>query len=497
MTLGHPLQEHYQKADRIMVMLHAGLFVMSLALASMYSTWLEAFLIGGGTLACAVAMSIMAPGQKITRMMMGAGLMVMTALHIHQSHGMIEFHFGVFVLLALLLYYRTWEPVVVAAATIAVHHFLFFYLQSSGSSLWILPNTDNAWIILLHAAYVVVETGVVVWMSIDLKKDFETTAELKCTIENILNDEVIDLSHRTSGGSELMQRFDGYTATVSGLVSQVANNVDELHESSRSLTEVTDVVTEQSTKQQQQTDMIASAVEEMTASAREVSENAGQAASEANAAHENSQACKNSSAQIELNIRQLEQQILSASETIGSLDNETNQIGKLLDVIRGIAEQTNLLALNAAIEAARAGDQGRGFAVVADEVRSLAQRTQSSTSEIDEMINSLQKGSLSAVQAIESSKGLVETCVDSTHKNVELMEAVSQSISQINSMNQLIAHSSSEQSSVSNEVSSNLSVIVESGNMMTEKIKRASQSADELENIASALSTIRSRFKAG
>jgi methyl-accepting chemotaxis protein len=489
------MQEHYQRADRIMLILLGGLFGLSLALANLYSTWLEAFLIGGGTFACGAALSAMAPGQLITRAMMSAGLMVMTALHIHQSHGMIEFHFGVFVLLALTLYYRDWVPVVVAAATIAVHHFLFFYLQASGSNLWVLPSTDNGWIIMLHAAYVVVETAVVVWMSVDLKKEFGTTVELKSTIEKIVDDEVIDLSYRTSGSTELMQRFDDYTSTVAGLVSQVSNNVDNLHASSTSLVEVTDVVTEQSKLQQQQTDMIASAVEEMTASAKEVSDNADQAAAEASTAHDNAQSCKVSSSEIEVNIRQLEQQILSASETIGSLDNETNQIGKLLDVIRGIAEQTNLLALNAAIEAARAGDQGRGFAVVADEVRSLAQRTQSSTAEIDEMINSLQKGSLSAVQAIESSKGLVETCVENTHKNVELMEAVSNSISHINSMNQLIAHSSSEQSSVSLEVSSNLASIVEAGGMMSDKIQSASRSAEKLEGVANTLDTIRRRFK--
>ncbi len=488
--------ENYIKSGRLMLILHAGSFILALALASFYDTWLEALLIGGGTLGAITGIHYMAPGQVVSRIAMGAGLMVMTSLHIQQMHGMIEFHFGVFVFIALLLFYKDWVPVIAAAATIAVHHFLFYYLQGQNANIWVLPEANSGWwVICVHASYVVIETAIVLWMSYDLKKEYKASRELTLVTEQIVGGDTIDLTVKTSGASELLKHFDDYTAAVRDLVNQVAQNTNALHNTSKELVQVTEVVQEQFEVQYSQTNMIAAAVEEMTASSQEVTNNAKQAADTADNASNYANECKHSSEQTELSISQLEKEIVCASETIGSLDHETSQIGSLLDVIRGIAEQTNLLALNAAIEAARAGEQGRGFAVVADEVRSLAQRTQQSTQEIDQMIAGLQKGSSSAVKAIDSSQSLVGNSVENTHTNLKLMEQVSSSINDMNEMNQLIASSSNEQSTVTTEICANITAISESGSAVNEKIQNVKVVSSELEALASQLDKLNVQFK--
>ena len=116
-------------------------------------------------------------------------------------------------------------------------------------------------------------------------------------------------------------------------------------------------------------------------------------------------------------INKLSEQISNAATSIDKLSNDSQEVGRVLDVIRGITEQTNLIALSAAIEAARAGEQGRGFAVIADEVRSLASRTEHSTQEIQGMIESLQLGSKEAVTVMQQSSVQVENSVENVNQS--------------------------------------------------------------------------------
>lgn len=490
------LREHYMKADKVMLAIMSLLFTISFAIAPLYNSWVEAMFIGGGTFGTALLIRHFAPGALVTRLFIGTAFMIMTSLHIQQAHGMLEFHFSVFVLIALLLYYRDWAPVLAAAATIATHHLSFFYLQSGGVNVWVLPSTElGISVIFLHAAYVVIESAVIVWMSIDLKKEFLASIELSTTTRAIVKEDKIDLSIRTSRSNKLLQDFDHYTETVCELVDQVAQSSTKAHNTTSELLTLSTNLQSLSSTQQQQTDMIASAVEELTASAREVSHNANQAADAASLAHQNSQLCRDSSSVTETNILNLNQQIAEASQTILSLDQETTEIGSLLDVIRGIAEQTNLLALNAAIEAARAGEQGRGFAVVADEVRSLAMRTQKSTEEIDRMIEHLQKGSGKAVSTIEASQSLVKTCVENTHQGLELIERVEQAINKINDMNQVIASSANEQSTVTADISRSLNEIVTSAFETNDQISNSNSMIEELDLHVKQLEAVNNKFK--
>lgn len=496
MTSNNPLHGHYCKSDKVMLAINYGLFLFALLLANWHSTWVEAIVIGGATAAALTAIFRLSPGTAISRIAMAAGFMVMTALHIHQAQGMIEIHFGVFVLLALLLYYRDWLPILVAAGVIAVHHVTFFYLQSNGSGLWLLQTTDHGWwVVFLHACYVVVESALLIWLSLDLKREALQSTEIMQLTNRILSDDSIDLTHRSSGSTSLLERFDGFTSEVETLAIQVRNAASQLRDDGQLLTDITGEMKQSTEIQQRETDMIATAVEEMSSAIKEVSNNADIAANAADQVDSNATKATTVSTETQQAVQQLATQVETAAETIRSLNEQSKGIGSVLDVIRGVAEQTNLLALNAAIEAARAGEQGRGFAVVADEVRTLAQRTQESTEEIDKMIEALQAGSASAVSAIEDSRNHADYCVENTKGSLSLMEEVSSSIKEINQMNAMIATASNEQSNVINEITHNISNILEASKLAAADSQKAAQSSSSLAEVSQTLQSLTSKFE--
>ncbi|GAA5316616.1 MAG: methyl-accepting chemotaxis protein [Candidatus Pelagadaptatus aseana] len=491
-----PMQKHYRDADRVMYFVNLGLIVYSLGLASWFDTWTESIVICLLTGITLTAVYKLSPGTAISRSVMAAAFMVMTALHIHQAHGMIELHFGVFVLLAILLYYRDWLPILVAAGVIAVHHFSFYYFQLSGSSVWILRSTENGWwVIFLHAAYVVVESSILLLLSLKLKKDAIQSIEIMSLTDHIIGEECIDLTHRSSAATPLLCRFDDYTEEVAKLAERVTDTSEDLNQRGEALANVTEGLRQLSETQQKETDMIATAVEEMSAAIVEVSRNAEEAADSANEIDINAQESKSVGQKTQNSVAQLAGEVNRAAETMATLNQQSNDIGTVLDVIRGIAEQTNLLALNAAIEAARAGEQGRGFAVVADEVRTLAQRTQQSTEEINQMIEKLQLGSKSAVEAIESSRSHADRCVENTKESLVLMEQVSGSIEEINKKSSMIATAAGEQTGVIDEISRNVNNILNASNQAAEDSVMASDSGQELLSMATGLRQLTSRFK--
>src|SRR5688572_27535391 len=127
----------YRRGDAIMVRVQAALLLLSLAIAGWHDTWLQAMLVGLPTLALCAWLAAVHGGQRVTRCAIGAAMMVFSALLIHQSHGMIEMHFAVFVLLAFMLFYRDWLPLVIAAGLIALHHAAFYLLQHQGQPFWV------------------------------------------------------------------------------------------------------------------------------------------------------------------------------------------------------------------------------------------------------------------------------------------------------------------------------------------------------------------------
>jgi len=255
-------------------------------------------------------------------------------------------------------------------------------------------------------------------------------------------------------------------------------------------------ISNQIDQQQQNVSALATAMEEMSASVTEVANSATSVSESAKLANDDSELGKQAVAEATSTTETVAEEVSKATFTIQQLERESEAIDAVLVVIRGIAEQTNLLALNAAIEAARAGEQGRGFAVVADEVRTLASRTQSSTEEIQGMIEKLQENSRSAVKAMESSSVRVDQSVEKTLKVGQSFDQIFHRVVELNKMNVSIAEATSEQSVVASEISKNVYSISNASDQLSVSASATSEASAHLADLSSSLRSVVTRFKA-
>jgi methyl-accepting chemotaxis protein len=240
---------------------------------------------------------------------------------------------------------------------------------------------------------------------------------------------------------------------------------------------------------------IATAITQMSATALQVAQNAGAAAeAAADADQESGEGLKVVENSVHT-IHSLADEVMHAAEVIQNLKADSENIGGILDVIRGIAEQTNLLALNAAIEAARAGDQGRGFAVVADEVRTLALRTQQSTQEIHDMIERLQDGSNNAVDAMDKGKNQAAKSVEEATEAGQRLKSISQAISTITDMNNQIANASVQQSTVAEELNRNITHINDTTEEAFVEANKTSEACGQISSLVKELNDMVVKFK--
>ncbi|MCG8090862.1 MAG: methyl-accepting chemotaxis protein [Candidatus Thiodiazotropha endolucinida] len=247
-----------------------------------------------------------------------------------------------------------------------------------------------------------------------------------------------------------------YESQINAIVGRMTDATQKMH----AVADI-NVQTSQQTRQgmdaqQNELTQVATAMTEMAATVQEIAANASAAADSTRIGQKQAGSGKDVVEKTIKAINVLAVDIQHTSEVIQKLSTHSEEIAKILEVIKGIAEQTNLLALNAAIEAARAGENGRGFAVVADEVRTLASRTTESAREIEEMIELLQNGSKEAVSAMDKNREKAESSVDLAAKAGEALEAISGAIDTITEMNTQIETASEEQSTVAEEMNKNV-----------------------------------------
>lgn len=279
------------------------------------------------------------------------------------------------------------------------------------------------------------------------------------------------------------------------MISTISHASGELASASEELAVVTEQTSQGIRLQESETDMVATAMNEMATTVHDVADNAAKASEAANQADGEASSGALVIQHTICSINSLSQSVNDSSEKLDEVQKEVLNISSILQVIKDIAEQTNLLALNAAIEAARAGEQGRGFAVVADEVRSLAERTQGSTSEIQAIIEQLQIGTQSTVQAMNQGKAQAEHCVEQANKASAALEAITHAISVINDMNMQIASASEQQSIVAEDINKSVVNVKRVAEENAVASNQTSGSSAEIARLAESLSQLVAQFK--
>ncbi|MCP3688036.1 MAG: methyl-accepting chemotaxis protein [Gammaproteobacteria bacterium] len=294
---------------------------------------------------------------------------------------------------------------------------------------------------------------------------------------------------------ELMKALNTMVASFRGSVEHVVEAIQKLMHTAEQTSTITEQTNTSVQTQLTETTKMADAIEQMNVMARDVSQNTTDASTAATDANREAVTGKNSMEATVSQIKQLATELESSGEVITKLENDSIEIGTVLDVIKGISEQTNLLALNAAIEAARAGEQGRGFAVVADEVRTLASRTQDSAEEISQMISKLQEGARDAVAAINRGGEQAQKSVDQAVATGENLMAISDVVSRMNDMNGQIASAVVEQNGVVEQINQNIGHINEMAQQTAGYSRETEDASTNLTNLTNALKESASQFK--
>ena len=325
-----------------------------------------------------------------------------------------------------------------------------------------------------------------------------------------INDVVVALKDIAQGEGDLTRRltvkskdelgelaywFNSFVEKIRTVVVQFRENSNDLSAAASELKLHSGNTNESILVQERELEQIAAAVNQMSSTVMEVERNIATSTGDTEEADNQANIGNKVVMETMGSISSLASDIENASNVISELQRNSESIGTVLDVIRGVADQTNLLALNAAIEAARAGEQGRGFAVVADEVRTLAQRTQQSTEEIQNMIQKLQVGAKNAVEVMDKGRNQAHSSVKIAEQANESLGAITNAMAVIKSMSYQISGASAEQSNVVEEITKNITNISQVAVNTSENSKEMNQKSSQLDQLSTDMLQLVSQFK--
>lgn len=361
-----------RSGDLLMVLTLIGNAVASVAIGNYYGDVRLALVVSAVLLLVGGGVFMTVRGSLVSQLVLTSCNVVFVALHIQLGRGTVEFHFGVFVLLGLTLVYRDWKPILLAAAMFAVHHVLFDRLQAMGYALYCTPQA-NFVTTIMHAAYVVVQTGVELYLAVMLERGAVEAGELTTLVQKIDGEGVLclDVSQvpATTPTSTMMK----------AMILKVSAAMSDVRDAASSVELVASEIANGNMDLSRRTEEQASNLQQTSASMEQLTGTVRNTASTAETAN---QLAGSATLAAEDGGRAVDKVVA----TMANISNASKKISDIIGVIDSIAFQTNILALNAAVEAARAGEQGRGFAVVASEVRGLAHRSADAAKEIKTLI---------------------------------------------------------------------------------------------------------------
>jgi methyl-accepting chemotaxis protein len=375
------------KQSDLLMLAAAGLgAVVALALGWRFGALSQAAALSLPLLALAGLIYATARGTLFSSLALSAAAATMVALHIQIGRGLVELHFGVFVLLGIALAYRDWRVIAFVAGFFAVHHVLIDRLQFLGLPVFCLsePSLER---VIGHAAYVVAQAAVEIVMAVKMRSSARQDDELRRLVQHVSHDGRIDLDlKQVSVASPMACQLRDAFAHIQRTVNEIHHAVDHISSASQE-------IASGNADLSRRTEQTASSLQQTSHSMAQLTGTVHQTADSARQANQ----LATSAAEVAARGGDVVSQVVS---TMDEINASSKKIADIIGVIDGIAFQTNILALNAAVEAARAGEQGRGFAVVASEVRSLAGRSAEAAREIKGLIGA-------SVDKVESGSRLV------------------------------------------------------------------------------------------
>lgn len=497
--------EDFKTADKIVLSVIAGYFLMVSVGTSWQHGYFKLGLIGGGLAfaICFLAYKTIA-GTLMSRAIMAVGLTTMMVISVQQTNGLGEGHFVFFLNVTILIRYRDILPLAVLIVTTLVHHLLFTYCQAIGYEIWGQPLKIFSWgdqtslgllaPLAYHLVYAVLGAAVATYYIHEGNTRFLSSARVIGMVEEGAKG---DLTQRI-----ITQQPTSLTTTVNGLFERlnqtlsVVNDIAvELSVQSEKSNTQAKVSREQAEEQQRAIMSLSTGATEMATTTKDIAHNAETASKELESTVTLSQEGETYVTNFEKTTAELSHRVKGATEVLSELERGSQQISSIVATIRGISEQTNLLALNAAIEAARAGEHGRGFAVVADEVRSLSQLTHQSTEEISSMIGKLQATAESAVTTMKDCFEMSENSVQEAGNASVSFNRIADAIQNISDMGGRIATGAEQQSMVTEDISRNASNINMGADKFLAEAQSTMQDAATLQQLSSDLKNKIQQFK--